>query len=84
MFVTAPTHAIISHVFSSSVSLLQTRFFNHMKDAGFKNCERGVEGSTDEHLTVVEFKVQQEQERLKETRIQATESELWLMAEATG
>jgi len=62
----------------TSYSLLQTRFFNHMKDAGFKDFERGKEGSTAEHLETVEFKVQQEQARLKDTRIRATESELWL------
>jgi len=62
----------------ASYSLLQTRFFNHMRDAGFKDFERGVEGSTTEHLDVVEYKVQQEQERLKSTRIRATESEIWL------
>lgn len=62
----------------ASYSLLQTRFFNHMKEAGFKDFERGVEGSTAENLTSVEYKVQQEQERLKDTRIKATESEMWL------
>jgi len=62
----------------ASYSLLQTRFFNHMKEAGFKDFERGEEGSTTEHLDSVEFKVQQEQERLKNTKIRATESEMWL------
>jgi len=62
----------------ASYSLLQTRFFNHMKNAGFRDIERGVEGSTAEHLNVVEYKVQQEQERLKEIRYNANEADLWL------
>ncbi len=62
----------------ASYSLLQTRFFTHMKDAGFKDLERGIEGSTAQHLDVVEFKVQQEQERLKSARWQTIESEMFL------
>ncbi|MDR1563383.1 MAG: plasmid recombination protein [Oscillospiraceae bacterium] len=62
----------------ASYSLLQTRFFNHMKEAGFSDLERGVEGSTAEHLDVVEFKVTQERERLKEIRADTMESEMWL------
>lgn len=62
----------------ASYSLLQTRFFTHMKDAGFKDLERGIEGSTAQHLDVVEFKVQQEQERLKSAKWQTIESEMFL------
>lgn len=62
----------------ASYSLLQTRFFNHMKDAGFKDFERGIEGSTAENLSVTEYKVQQEQQRLKSTRMQTIESEMFL------
>ncbi|MDR1892815.1 MAG: plasmid recombination protein [Oscillospiraceae bacterium] len=62
----------------ASYSLLQTRFFNHMREAGFQDFERGIEGSTAENLTAVEYKVQQETERLKATRTQALESEMWL------
>ncbi len=62
----------------TSYSLLQTRFFTHMKNAEYKDLERGVEGSTTEHLDVVEFKIQQEQERLKSARMQTIESEMFL------
>ncbi|MDL2273258.1 plasmid recombination protein [Oscillospiraceae bacterium OttesenSCG-928-G22] len=47
-----------------SYSLLQDRFFGHMRDAGFTDIERGERGSTLEHLTVLEYKVQQEQGRV--------------------
>jgi hypothetical protein len=45
-------------------SLLQDRFFEHMKSAGFDGFERGERGSTAEHLSVLEYKSQQEAERL--------------------
>ena len=42
-----------------SYSLLQDRFFEHMRNAGFKDFERGVRGSTTQHLSVLDFKIQQ-------------------------
>ena len=36
----------------SSYSLLQTQFFEHMRQAGFTDFERGVQGSDAEHLEV--------------------------------
>ncbi|MDR2047119.1 MAG: plasmid recombination protein [Clostridiales bacterium] len=62
----------------ASYSLLQTRFFNHMRDAGFTDFERGVEGSTAEHQEIAEYKVSQERVRLKEIRADTLESEMWL------
>lgn len=62
----------------ASYSLLQTRFFNHMKEAGFKDFERGIKGSTSEHLDTVEFKVLQEKQRLNEIQTDAVECEVWL------
>ena len=47
----------------NSYSLLQDRFFEHMKAAGFDGFERGERGSTAEHLAVLEFKTKQEAER---------------------
>ena len=47
-----------------SYSLLQDRFFEHMRDAGFEDFERGERGSTVQHLSVTEFKVKKEAERL--------------------
>jgi len=47
----------------NSYSLLQDRFFEHMRAAGFTDFERGERGSTAEHLSVLEYKAQQEAER---------------------
>ena len=47
----------------NSYSLLQDRFFEHMKAAGYTGIERGERGSTAEHLSVLEYKTRQETER---------------------
>jgi hypothetical protein len=47
----------------NAYSLLQDHFYEHMREAGFKDFERGERGSTAEHLTVLEYKTQQETER---------------------
>ena len=47
----------------NSYSLLQDHFFEHMRDAGFRDFERGERGSTAEHLSVLEYKTQKESER---------------------
>ena len=52
-------------------SVLQDDFFNYMHNAGYTDVERGERGSTEEHLTVTQFKVQREQERLDSLTSQA-------------
>ena len=47
----------------NSYSILQDSYHDHMTQAGFIGFERGERGSTKEHLTVLEFKAQQEAER---------------------
>ena len=47
----------------NAYSLLQDHFYEHMRAAGFRDFERGDRGSTAEHLTVLEYKTQQEAER---------------------
>ena len=47
-----------------SYSLLQDRFFEYMRDAGYEDFERGERGSTAEHLSVIEYKTKKESERL--------------------
>jgi len=47
----------------NSYSLLQDRFFEHMRAAGFTDFERGERGSTVEHLTTLEYKTLKETER---------------------
>lgn len=49
-----------------SYSLLQDRFFEYMRNAGFTDFERGERGSTAEHLSVMEFKAKKEAERLSQ------------------
>lgn len=44
----------------NSYSLLQDRFFEHMKMAGFTDIERGEHGSTAEHLEVLDYKIKQD------------------------
>lgn len=58
-----------------SYSILQDVFFIHMKSAGYTDVERGEVGSTEEHLTVTQFKVQAEQERLADLTQQAQQKE---------
>jgi len=50
--------------FVNSYSLLQDRFFEHMKTAGFTDIERGERGSTAEHLEVLDYKIQQDKKAI--------------------
>ena len=52
-------------VLKKSYSVLQDDFFRYMRDAGYDDVERGERGSSEEHLTMTQFKMQQEQARLK-------------------
>lgn len=68
-------------VLRKSYSVLQDDFFNFMKASGYTDLERGERGSSEEHLTVTQFKVEQEEKRLSElqetkTEIQAEIAEL--------
>ena len=51
-------------VLRKSYSILQDDFYNAMRAAGFTDLERGECGSSEEHLTVAQFKTDREQERL--------------------
>ena len=51
-------------ILKKSYSVLQDDFFRYMQEAGYTDIERGERGSSEEHLTVTQFKVQKEQERL--------------------
>ena len=53
--------------FQKSYSLLQDRFFEHMRDCGYRDVARGEKGSTEQNLTTTQFKVGQEEKRLEET-----------------
>lgn len=62
-------------VLKKSYSVLQDDFFLYMRDAGYDDVERGERGSSEEHLTVTQFKVQQEQTRLAELTEQNRQQE---------
>ena len=62
-------------VLRSSYSVLQDDFFNAMRAAGYTDVERGERGSTEEHLTVTQFKVQAEQQRLEAVTAQVAQAE---------
>ena len=51
-------------ILKASYSVLQDNFFEHMRNAGYIDLERGEIGSTEEHLTATQFKLMREQERL--------------------
>lgn len=51
-------------VLRKSYSILQDDFYNAMRNTGYTDLERGERGSSEEHLTVTQFKVKREQERL--------------------
>ena len=63
-----------------SYSRLQDRFFEHMRDAGFEDFERGERGSTAEHLSVIEYKTKKESERLAD--YEAKEAEVLMEIDA--
>ena len=62
-------------VLKKSYSVLQDDFFHHMRAAGYTDVERGERGSSEEHLTVTQFKVQREQARLAELTEQNRQQE---------
>ena len=67
-------------VLKKSYSVLQDDFFNYMRNAGYTDVERGERGSTEEHLTVTQFKVRREQERLDTLTAQADQQKQLLAA----
>lgn len=62
-------------ILKSSYSVLQDDFFHFMRLAGYDDIERGERGSTEEHLTVTQFKVKAEQQRLEAVSEQVTQAE---------
>ena len=62
-------------VLRKSYSVLQDDFFQDMRSAGYTDVERGERGSSEEHLTVTQFKVVREQERLADLTEQTQKKE---------
>ncbi len=48
-----------------SYSLLQDKFFKYMSDSGYKDFIRGVKGSNQEHLDILQFKIKKMLKDLK-------------------
>jgi hypothetical protein len=65
-------------VLRKSYSVLQDDFYDFMRKSGYDDVERGERGSSEEHLTVTQFKVAQEQRRLEtlEAAKEAAQSEI--------
>jgi hypothetical protein len=61
-------------VLRKSYSVLQDDIFNFMRASGYNDVERGERGSSEEHLTVTQFKVEQEKHRLEELDAAKTEA----------
>ncbi len=59
-----------------SYSILQDDFFNHMQRAGFNDFIRGEKGSTAEHLSCLQYEIQQDKKRLEEIKIQVEKEEI--------
>ncbi len=53
-------------VLRKSYSVLQDDVFDFMRAAGYDDVERGERGSSEEHLTVTQFKIEREKHRLEE------------------
>lgn len=70
---------------ANSYSLLQDRFHDGMRAAGFDGFTRGERGSTTEHLEVLDYKIQQDTLRLGELHAQAEKkkAEVDFLVEAT-
>ena len=62
-------------ILKSSYSVLQDDYFHFMRAAGYTDVKRGERGSTEEHLTVTQFKVQAEQQRLEAVTGQVAQAE---------
>jgi hypothetical protein len=63
-----------------SYSLLQDKFYEHMTEAGFKGFERGIRGSTTQHLSVLDYKIQQDNEKLARIEKQVDEQQKELVS----
>lgn len=53
-------------LYRKSYSILQDQVFDYLKEKGFQDFERGIPGSTAEHLTSLEYQIQKDKERLLE------------------
>ena len=62
-------------VYINSYTLLQDYYFRAMQEAGYTDIERGEPGSSEVHLTVAQFKVEKEKEKLASVSRQVEQQE---------
>ena len=62
-------------ILKKSYAILQDHFFEHMAAAGYTDIQRGERGSTEEHLSTLEFKAMKEEERLAQAEARQAEAE---------
>jgi hypothetical protein len=53
-------------LYRKSYSILQDKLYEYLTDKGFRDFERGVPGSTAEHLTSLEYQIKKDHERLED------------------
>ena len=72
-------------VLKKSYSVLQDDFYELMRNAGYDDVERGERGSSEEHLTVTQFKIMKETEKLEalEEKFEKGESEYQSLVDKT-
>ena len=58
-----------------SYSLLQDRFYQYMANSGYRGFIRGVKGSSNEHLSDLEYKIKKETENLERITNQVAEKQ---------
>jgi len=67
--------------FRASYSILQDEFVDHMREAGYRDFQRGELGSTAEHLSSLQYQLEKDKERLskitKETDMKGREYFMW-------
>lgn len=62
-------------ILNKSYSVLQDQFYDHMAAAGYTNIQRGEKGSTEQHLTTLQFKTMKEEERLAQAEARREQAE---------
>ena len=75
LYLCESNESVLSKLLRKSYSVLQDDFFQAMRNAGYTDVERGERGSSEEHLTVTQFKVEREQERLEQLTAQTQQKE---------
>ncbi len=63
-------------IYHASYSVLQDKFFEHMQEAGFTGFARGERGSTAENLSVLDYKIKQDEQKLADLTEQLSDTQV--------